>query len=614
MSLSSTKSTRKHPKFPSVLDCMDSDDDEDDLLLGSPAFRPKTLSSNDATKGEEETAPLRRSPRRSSIATLDGGTSSPSLTFQSSQGTSNAASPSNKLVIMDEDDKSKSSPPSQKKKKSKKDRLMKNDVDVVVPTEHEQTSSFTLTKLANSVLHESTANERRDRKSSEITKPQKKSKLAPKDATAGHDPTQSNADQTGTSTKGAIAAARVSMSNEKKPRESSTKRTTSPSVLMSSDLAVEELAPSEKAKKTKKKKSKKSDASVAAASTAATASKENTVNTSQPAPAKKSKKTSNAAVQEAGKIDQAATLTKKTKKVEKAATKAEPTQQASSAALESPPKANPTETKTAPQSASTENSGTTTTTTTADDKPKKKKKKKLNPQDSVFQHLFLAMRPFNTKDLLAQLKNVSETELNFIMLSLIDKGLVAKKDFTSSKGRTKTLYWAVDGVVCKEVAATHMASLTERNSAKQKCQSMAMELMSLQKTMAEIQSDLSNDEINRRLKEEEQRWKDLHQKVAEIKARMQAPPPKPKLGLASKAPPKAPASPNNLKRRINHMRDEWKGRKAKVHDFVEQLSDAMEKKPKEVFKLLDLETDEMCGVTLPPKYEVEEPVAKKKRY
>ena len=52
---------------------------------------------------------------------------------------------------------------------------------------------------------------------------------------------------------------------------------------------------------------------------------------------------------------------------------------------------------------------------------------------------------------------------------------------------------------------------------------------------------------------------------------------------------------------IQAMRDEWQSRKRKCMDFVDQLADGIDKKPREIIKLLDIETDEMEGVTMPPK-------------
>ncbi|KAL3912354.1 MAG: hypothetical protein SGILL_006916 [Bacillariaceae sp.] len=51
------------------------------------------------------------------------------------------------------------------------------------------------------------------------------------------------------------------------------------------------------------------------------------------------------------------------------------------------------------------------------------------------------------------------------------------------------------------------------------------------------------------------------------------------------------------------MRDEWKNRKTKCMDFCENLADGMEKKVKDIVKLLEIETDEMEGIVkLPSKY------------
>ena len=52
------------------------------------------------------------------------------------------------------------------------------------------------------------------------------------------------------------------------------------------------------------------------------------------------------------------------------------------------------------------------------------------------------------------------------------------------------------------------------------------------------------------------------------------------------------------------MRGEWKKRKEQCMDFVDHVADGMEKKRKDVIKVLDIDTDEMNGVALPPKYEL----------
>jgi hypothetical protein len=60
------------------------------------------------------------------------------------------------------------------------------------------------------------------------------------------------------------------------------------------------------------------------------------------------------------------------------------------------------------------------------------------------------------------------------------------------------------------------------------------------------------------------------------------------------------------------MRDVWKQRKEKCMDFCEHLADGLDKKVKDVVKLLDVETDEMAKVTMPPKHVVAESAKSKK--
>jgi predicted transcriptional regulator len=236
----------------------------------------------------------------------------------------------------------------------------------------------------------------------------------------------------------------------------------------------------------------------------------------------------------------------------------------------------------------------------------KTKKKKATLQDTIFSHMYLSMKPFTLKSLADELRS-TDTILNGVMLSLVGKGLVAKKDFASSKGRTKTIYWAVDGVQSKEVAVlASIASPAERKTTTTQYQTLQSQLESLQKTLAAINSDLSNAEIDSKLQQEEASRNEMQQQVEALRNRLRAPAAQPpKLLGRAKGPPKIPSTPRRLKRRINDMRDEWKSRKQKCTDCLDQLCDAMEKKPKDLVKMLDVETDEMCGVKLPQKLVVE---------
>jgi predicted transcriptional regulator len=246
----------------------------------------------------------------------------------------------------------------------------------------------------------------------------------------------------------------------------------------------------------------------------------------------------------------------------------------------------------------------------------KNKKKKLNFQDQVLQHILLAFKPFSLKSLALELKT-TDTALNYVMLSLIDKNLVVTKDFTSAKGRTKTLYWANYGAKAKEVAVS-MASQDDMATTKRELTNLQAQYAGLQRNMDGMASELSNEELTANLTAAETELTTLRAKVEAVHTRIRNVRAGPSGGKTSNplqqqsGPPKSAAQlakercPRRLKIRINAMRGEWKARKEKCTDFIDQLADGMEKKPKEVIKLLDLETDEMVGATMPSKKTIED--------
>ena len=77
-----------------------------------------------------------------------------------------------------------------------------------------------------------------------------------------------------------------------------------------------------------------------------------------------------------------------------------------------------------------------------------------------------------------------------------------------------------------------------------------------------------------------------------------------KLGKRPAPPSKFDTDPKIVKSRINNMRSEWVKRKRFAMDFVENLADGLDKKPKEVVKILELDTDEAENAVMPPKYEL----------
>ncbi|GAX28189.1 hypothetical protein FisN_35Lh045 [Fistulifera solaris] len=238
---------------------------------------------------------------------------------------------------------------------------------------------------------------------------------------------------------------------------------------------------------------------------------------------------------------------------------------------------------------------TKTTTSTAppsEDAKPQKKKKKLTFQDQVFQHMMFSYKPFSLKSLAQELKT-TEAALNFLMLSLIDKNLVVKKEFSNSNNtKSKELYWVNYGTKAKELQS-HLATASEIQTTQQEYDALVQEHSQTLSMLAALKGDgPSNQDLTRQLEEAEIQFQKLQSELNELKGRIQD-----MCGSAEQNNPK------RLKQSINYMRDIWKKRREQCNDFIEQLADGMEKKPKEVIKLLELEMD--GDIQMPPKYKIE---------
>ncbi|KAL7568537.1 hypothetical protein ACA910_002651 [Epithemia clementina (nom. ined.)] len=238
------------------------------------------------------------------------------------------------------------------------------------------------------------------------------------------------------------------------------------------------------------------------------------------------------------------------------------------------------------------------------------KRKKMNFQDTVLNHMLLAFKPFTLRTLATEL-NTTETQLEYVMLSLSDKGLVCKKDFTSAKNsKPKILYWALYGVKAKEVVLC-VASTESMESSRKELDFLLSKKAALQKALQDVNSVMSNQELENKLSAEQDSVDQLRKQLEDVKERIQLS--KHRKGAAPssrsffRGPQKSAAElarercPRRMKIRINNMRKEWIDRKEKCLDFIDQMADGMEKKPKDILKLLEIETDEMAGVKLPPK-------------
>jgi predicted transcriptional regulator len=235
----------------------------------------------------------------------------------------------------------------------------------------------------------------------------------------------------------------------------------------------------------------------------------------------------------------------------------------------------------------------------------KKKKKKRSFQDELLLHMFLSCKPFAVKDL-AKHMNSNESAIEFSLLSLLDKQWVVKKDFTSKKGgRSKELYWGNQTAKNKELSEIlRFISPEELREAHNELTNLQRQEVSLAKDLGQTMQEPSNDDLTTQLQNAEQEVQALETRLQATLTRIQSTQLKPRPPKGGKKGGKE----NNQRRvkiRINNMRAEWKKRKEKCIDFIDILADGMEKKVKDCFKLLELETDKSEGVIMPPKHVVD---------
>jgi predicted transcriptional regulator len=220
------------------------------------------------------------------------------------------------------------------------------------------------------------------------------------------------------------------------------------------------------------------------------------------------------------------------------------------------------------------------------------KKKRMTFEDKLVQFMLNALKPFSLSTLAEGMKT-TEQVINFSLLTLLDKGVVSKKDFTSKSGRIKTLYWANHGVKAKELSSTMRELVPPEliQAALAENMNLRAHLDSVHAAFASISQAPSGEQLTQLVEQRKQDLQVLRQTVADTSSRIQQ--------SSTNRSKQQSHCPRRCKLRINHMRNEWKTRKEKCNDFVDQLADGMEKKPNNIVKLLELETDESVGVTLP---------------
>jgi len=234
----------------------------------------------------------------------------------------------------------------------------------------------------------------------------------------------------------------------------------------------------------------------------------------------------------------------------------------------------------------------TTTITSTKLQPLNKKKKRTF-QDELVYKMLMDCKPFTLKSLAHSL-HTTEAAIHHVMLSLVDKNIVLKKEFTAKGGRTNELYWANQESTAKQVTFLQLPSIEEMRRTREEYASLCAKNALLSRELTAVQQELSNDDLTNKLTELQEAVRETHDEITETKNRIAS---SCSLTLETQDPVK-------LKKRINHLRDEWKKRKTKCMDFVDQLADGMEKPVKDIVKLLQLETDEMEGVMMPPKHDI----------
>ncbi|KAG7366289.1 hypothetical protein IV203_028959 [Nitzschia inconspicua] len=245
-------------------------------------------------------------------------------------------------------------------------------------------------------------------------------------------------------------------------------------------------------------------------------------------------------------------------------------------------------------------------------KQKAKPKKKTFEED-LLNILFVSCQPYTIKDLAnAMGPSASETSVNYCLLSLIDKQWVIRKEF-QFKNRTKELVWANQECRNRElVDKLHFVPIAEIAEARKELAGLQQQQKAVDAELSTVLAQPSNEELSLQCQAAEARVQELKTRLDAVKQRIAS---GTVLSTASqqgrggsfgmkKAAPAKKLSPLQLKKKINGMRDEWRKRKIKCNDFVEQLADGMDKKVKDVVKLLELETDEMLGVKMPAKYDI----------
>jgi len=214
------------------------------------------------------------------------------------------------------------------------------------------------------------------------------------------------------------------------------------------------------------------------------------------------------------------------------------------------------------------------------------KKKKITFQDQVLQHLLTSMKPFTLKTLATDMKT-TDVALHNLMLSLVDKKIVLRKEFNKGgdgekQKRSKEIYWLDMDRATQALQGSTTGIQSYSESERKKAIEGKTRLLSEEAMIRKEIHDLTNvvpmEIIRKKVDEEELLVKNLKQRLDEIKNQNGK-------KVVAKTCPKA------MQKKITALKCDWKKRKQQCMDFVENIADAMEKKKKDVLKDLQLDLD-----------------------
>ena len=146
------------------------------------------------------------------------------------------------------------------------------------------------------------------------------------------------------------------------------------------------------------------------------------------------------------------------------------------------------------------------------------KRRRTTFQEDIVLHMLRTVRPFTLKTLAKELRT-TDTAVHHVMLSLVDKGLVIKKEFVSKGGgRSRELYWA-DQDAGKSgsrgskgvVSALHLMGATpeEMHTAMEKLSVLRRRHTAASAEMAGLTAEPTNAELMKQMEQTEGKVRDV---------------------------------------------------------------------------------------------------------